>query len=93
MPAIDAEVHHACCEVVYRVAIHIRAFSEIERRVVYALMDATHNIPLFLQTGDADLGSQVQWDIDRFDERYADADHSLSLRQAYDDGIAEFRSQ
>ena len=87
---IPPDVHYACCEVLYRVAIQIRAFPDIERKVVHGLMEATHNIPLFLQSGDPDHGSQIQWDIDTFDKRFSAERHSLTLRQVFDDAITNF---
>jgi hypothetical protein len=76
--------------VLYRVAIQVRAFPDIERKVVHALMEATHNIPLYLQSGDSDLGSQVQWDIDTFDSRFGSERYALPLRDIYDEALAEF---
>ena len=91
MTFISEAEHHACCEVLYRVAIHIRANADIDRRIVYALMDAIHNIPLYLQNANADFGSQVQWDIDHFDSRFAKSEASLHLREIYEEALNGFR--
>jgi hypothetical protein len=87
---IPQDVHFACCEVLCRVTIQIRAFPDIERKVVHALMEATHNIPLYLQSGNPDLGSQKQWDIDNFDSRFGSERYALCLRDIYDEALARF---
>lgn len=84
MQNVSSEVHGALCEVLYRVAIHVRAYCDLDRKLLFALMDAIHNVPLFLQTGDRALGEQVQWDIDHFDERFSEANGSVRLREIYD---------
>lgn len=91
MRAIPADDHHACCQVLYRVAIHLRAHTDVERQVVQGLMEATHNIPLYLQSGDPHLGSQVQRDIDAFEKRFSERKGTPRLREIYDAALAAFR--
>lgn len=59
---------------------------------VIDLMDAVHNIPLFLQHGGDDYWETVQWDMTRYDERYG-ADGFPSLMRAYERGIERFMQQ
>lgn len=91
--AISAVEQYALCEVLFRVAIQIRSFPDIDRQVVWGMMEATHNIPLYLRSGRPELQTQVQWDLSNFDKRFGGLPHSLSLREIYDEAIEVFNRQ
>ncbi len=90
MPAIPADEHYALCETLDRVVMHVLAYNEIDREVVRALMDAIHNIPGYIRSGNADFGIQVQHDIDNFDVGFAKSKNALNLREIYNKALARF---
>lgn len=56
---------------------------------LFDLMDALHNIPIYLHYGGEDFWASVQLDLDRYDERYATSEAN-SLKQIYSRALQEF---
>jgi hypothetical protein len=73
----------ALLELVYRVSIHVRAYSSGEGRItpsqLHWLMDAIHNIPLYLQSGHEDYWSGIEWSMRHYDQRFADQPPQIRL--------------
>ena len=88
--AIEPDVHFAYCELLHRVAIHIRAYNDIDRKQVWALMEATENIPLYLRSGDPHSLSAVQHGMDWYDREFSERKFGLRLNEIYTDAVARF---
>lgn len=90
--AIDPDVHFAYCELLHRVAIHIRTYNDIDRKQVWALMEATENIPLYLRSGDPNSLSAVQFGINWYDREFSGRKFGLRLNEIYADAVTRFRT-
>lgn len=86
----------ALLEVVYRVSIHVRGYSSgngcITGRQLHWLMDAIHNIPLFLQSGDDDLWFGIEWSMRHYDQHQADQTPRLRLVEIFENAGGRFPS-
>ena len=90
--AVEPVEHFAYCELLHRVAIHIRAYNEIDRKQVWALMEATENIPLYLRSGDPNSLSAVLYGIDWYDREFSGKKFGLRLSKIYRDALDRFRA-
>ena len=90
--AVEPDEHFAYCELLHRVAIHIRAYNDIDRKQVWALMEATENIPLYLRSGDPHSLDAVRYGIDWYDREFSAARFGLRLHEIYANAIERFRS-
>jgi hypothetical protein len=87
MDVVTTVQREALLTVVYRVAIHIRS-SIWDRRPVppeelEALMNAIHNIPLLLNSGDGGYWHAIQRDLLAYDQRFASDESNLRLREIF----------
>lgn len=84
----------ALLELVYRVSIHVRAYSSGESRItaaqLYWLMDAVHNIPLYLQSGDEDYWFGIEWSMRHYDRRFADQPPRIRLVEIFEQAGGRF---
>ncbi|TWT81689.1 hypothetical protein CA13_31420 [Planctomycetes bacterium CA13] len=90
--AVEPDEHFAYCELLHRVAIHIRTYNEIDRKQVWALMEATENIPLYLRSGDPHSLSAVQYGINWYDREFSGKKFGLRLSEIYSDALDRFRA-
>jgi hypothetical protein len=87
MDVVTSAQGAALLTVVYRVAIHVRA--SIRHRHPFppdqleALMNAIHNIPLLLNSGDHGYWSAVRTDLQAYDQRFASEEPSLRLQEIF----------
>ena len=80
----------ALLEVVYRVSIHVRALSsEMTSQEIHWLMDAIHNIPHYLQSGDPDFWHAIAWSFRSYDERFS-KQSGLRLVEIFQEAGGEF---
>jgi hypothetical protein len=90
---IDAN-EKALLEVVFRVSVHVRAYSSgdgcVTRSQLHSLMDAIHNIPLFLQSGDEDLWLGIEWSMRDYDKRYGDQRPQIRLVEVFEQAGGRF---
>lgn len=90
MASLSPETVFAYCELLHRVAIHIRAYQDIDRKQVWALMEATENIPLYLRSGNSDSLSAVRYGIEWYDRAFSEQKFGLHLDEIYQEGLARF---
>lgn len=87
----------ALLEVVYQVSIHVRSHSSGEGRItpsqLHWLMDAIHNIPLYIQTGHADYWSGIEWSMRYHDQRFADQPPRIRLVEVFEQAGGRFPSR
>ena len=88
---LPPETVFAYCEILHRVAIHIRAFQDIDRKQVWALMEATENIPLYIRSGNPDSLSAVRYGIEWYDREFADREYGLRLDDIYQEALLRYR--
>lgn len=79
MVSLAPEIVFAYCELLHRVAIHIRAYQDIDRKQVWALMEATENIPLYIRSGNPDSLDAVRYGIEWYDREFSDKKFGLHL--------------
>ncbi|HUG71616.1 MAG TPA: hypothetical protein VMM76_27985 [Pirellulaceae bacterium] len=91
MVSLAPEIVFAYCELLYRVAIHVRAYQDIDRKQVWALMEATENIPLYIRSGNPDSLDAVRYGIEWYDREFSDKKFGLHLDEIYQEGLARFR--
>lgn len=84
----------ALLELVYRVSIHVRAFSSGEGRItpsqLHWLMDAIHNIPLYLQSGQEDYWFGMEWSMRHYDQHFADQSPRIRLVEIFEEAGGRF---
>ena len=87
----------ALLELVYRVSIHVRSYSLGEGRItssqLHWLMDAIHNIPLYLQSGQEDYWLGIEWSMRHYDERFADQPPRIRLVEIFEEAGGRFPTQ
>lgn len=90
MSSLPPGIVFAYCELLHRVAIHIRSFQDIDRKQVWALMEATENIPLYIRSGNPDSLSAVRYGIEWYDREFSEKKFGLHFEDIYLEALARF---
>lgn len=94
MDALTDVNARALLEVAYRVSIHVRSYSSGESPVtpsqLHWLMDAIHNIPLYLQSGQEDYWAGIEWSMRHYDRRFAEQPPRIRLVEIFEQAGGRF---
>jgi hypothetical protein len=88
--SIPRDREYALLEVVCHSILNVRGLAcEMSPEQLFDLMDAIHNIPIYLQHGGDDFWETIEFDIARYDEIYR-AGLFPKLQDVFDRGIQQY---